>query len=103
MHMGDRCESLGQGRLRFCYECAEYLCKRLKVLDKRYRTKFHMSMIDNLNFIQENGLAAFLAKEERKWSCPECSGTICCHNGLCLSCNLGKLLQNKKYRWNDEP
>jgi hypothetical protein len=24
---------------------------------------------------------------------------ICCHNGLCLNCNLDKLRQNKKYRW----
>ena len=102
MHIGDRCELLGQGLIRFCFECADYPCKRLKSLDKRYRTKYHMSMIENLNFIQENGLAAFLAKEKGKWSCPDCGGMICCHNGLCLSCNLDKLLQNKKYRWNDE-
>ena len=32
----------------FCYECAEYPCRRLKALDKRYRTKYGMSMIENL-------------------------------------------------------
>jgi hypothetical protein len=102
LHMKDKCALLGQGKLRFCFECSGYPCKRLKELDKRYRLKYHMSMIDNLNFIKENGLAAFLAKEETKWMCPECGGVICCHNGLCLRCNLARLLQNRKYRWDDQ-
>lgn len=101
-HMADKCELLGKGLLRFCYECESFPCKRLKSLDKRYRTKYHMSMIENLNFIQENGMDAFLAQEETKWLCPECNGVICCHNGLCLNCNLDKLRLNRKYRWNEE-
>ncbi len=32
---------LGEGKLRFCFECESYPCKRLKALDKRYRTKYH--------------------------------------------------------------
>jgi len=60
--MADKCELLGKGKLRFCFECNNFPCKRLKALDKRYRMKYHMSMIDNLNFIKENGLEAFLAK-----------------------------------------
>jgi hypothetical protein len=101
-HMGDRCQLLGQGKLRFCFECKEYPCKRLKSLDKRYRTKYHMSMIENLNFIKENGMEDFLKKETERWKCAECGGTICCHNGLCLSCDMDTLIQNKKYRWNEE-
>ncbi len=100
-HMGDRCELLGEGKIRFCFECDCYPCKRLKALDKRYRTKYHMSMIDNLNFIKNFGLTAFLAREEIKWRCSECGAMICCHNGLCLTCDLQKLLQNRKYRWGD--
>jgi hypothetical protein len=26
---------------------------------------------------------------------------ICCHNGLCLNCELDRLVQNKKYRWGE--
>jgi hypothetical protein len=26
---------------------------------------------------------------------------ICCHNGLCLNCNLDKLRQKKTYRWGE--
>jgi hypothetical protein len=101
-HMGDRCETLGKGMIRFCFECGAYPCQRLKSLDKRYRTKYHMSMIENLDFIRNHGLEEFQKKESATWSCPECGESICCHNGLCLNCHLDTLLRNKKYRWNEE-
>ncbi len=101
LHMGDQCQRLAEGRLRFCYECPTFPCKRLKSLNKRYQTKYHMSMIENLEHIKENGLEAFLQEQEKKWRCPECGGTICCHNGLCLHCQLDTLKQNKKLCWNE--
>ena len=36
-------------------------------------------------------LSEFLEREEEKWKCPECGGTICCHDGICYSCGLKKL------------
>ena len=101
-HMKDKCETVGKGLIRFCYECKDFPCKRLKGLDKRYSSKYHMSMIENLKFISENGMKLFLEKEETKWRCPECGATICCHNGLCLSCDLDKLRLNRKYRWGEQ-
>ena len=101
-HMGDRCELLGKGKIRFCFECKDYPCKMLKSLGKRYRTKYHMSMIENLESIKAHGMERFLMKEEEKWRCPKCGGTICCHNGLRLNCQLDTLLENKKYRWGEE-
>lgn len=99
---GGLCELLEKGTVRFCYECKEFPCKRLKALDKRYRTKYHMSMIENLEFIKEQGAESFLQKEEEKWRCPSCGEVICCHNGLCMNCNLDTLRRNKKYHWNEE-
>ena len=101
-HMADACQLLGNGLVRFCFECESYPCKRLKALDKRYRTKYHMSMIENLNLIKEKGMKEFLEDEEEKWRCPKCGGTICCHNGLCLDCDLEIFLENRKYRWNEQ-
>lgn len=101
-HMADKCELLGKGKIRFCYECEKFPCKRLKSLDKRYRTKYHLSMIENLNFIKKYGMDKFLEKEEKKWKCPQCGDVICCHNGLCLNCNIDILVENRKYRWNQE-
>ncbi len=101
LHMGDSCELLGKGLVRFCYDCHDFPCKRLKSLDKRYRTKYHLSMIENLKTIKEEGIDYFLKKEETKWLCPDCSHSICCHNGLCLNCQVDKLIENKKYRWGE--
>jgi len=102
LHMADRCEKVGKGLVRFCIECEDYPCKRLKSLDKRYRDKYHMSMIENLDSIRENGVDEFLRRQEEKWRCPTCGGTICCHNGLCLACDLDRWLRNRKYRWGEE-
>jgi len=102
LHMGNTCEILREGRVRFCFECADFPCKRLKALDKRYCGKYHMSMLENLKFIQENGLNAFLSTQAKRWGCEKCGGMICCHNGLCLACDLGTLRQNKKYHWGEQ-
>lgn len=102
LHMQAHCKLVGEGLVRFCYECASFACKRLKNLDKRYRTKYHLSMIENLKQIKEQGLDNFLAAQESKWRCPECGEAICCHNGLCLNCQLDVLRHNKRYRWGEE-
>jgi hypothetical protein len=101
--MKKSCELLGKGLVKYCYECGEFPCRRLKGLDKRYSTKYHMSMIENLEYIRDKGIDKFLDKEREKWKCQECGGTICCHNGLCYQCELEKLKEKKKkYRWEDE-
>ena len=100
--MKKQCDLLGKGLVRFCYECDDFPCQRLKALDKRYRTFYHMSMIENLEFIKEQGMEKFLEREERKWRCPQCGGVICCHNGICFTCDLDKLRKNKRYRWEED-
>ncbi|MBN1856552.1 MAG: DUF3795 domain-containing protein [Dehalococcoidia bacterium] len=70
----------------FCYECPKYPCRRLRELDKRYRTKYSMSMIENLEFIRDHGLAAFVEKENERWRCRKCGGVICVHRGGCFNC-----------------
>ena len=98
-----RCETLLNGQVQYCYECEEFPCRRLKSLNKRYQTNYHMSMIENLTYIKEHGMEKFLRKEVKKWRCPECGGVICCHNGVCYSCGLEKLKAKRlKYRWGDD-
>ncbi len=97
-----RCELLLNKKVEFCYECEEFPCENLKHIDKRYRTLFRMSLIDNLRFIKEHGLAKFLERQKKKWRCTDCGEVICCHNGICFSCGLEKLKNKKKiYRWDD--
>jgi hypothetical protein len=59
-------------------------------------------MLENLETIRDHGIEAFLDREEAKWRCPECGGTICCHNGLCMKCELETLRRKKRYRWGEE-
>ena len=97
-----RCRLLLDGDVKYCYECEDFPCERLEHLDKRYRTHFRMSMIENLEYIRDHGINEFLEKEQEKWQCPTCSGVICCHNGICFDCGLDELKSKKKmYRWEE--
>ncbi len=58
-----RCKLLLGKRVTYCYECKGFPCKRLVRIDKRYRTFFRMSMIENLQFLKRNGIKAFLERE----------------------------------------
>lgn len=80
------CEFIAKSESKFCYECLKYPCTRLKNLDKRYRTKYHMSMIENLGVIKINGVDFFVQKEHERWLCKTCGGMICVHRGRCLKC-----------------
>jgi hypothetical protein len=55
-----------------------------------------MSLIENLEYIKENGIEKFLEAEKQKWKCPQCGQTVCCHNGICYNCGLGELKTRKQ-------
>ena len=80
------CEHIKTSPSGFCYDCEKYPCKRLKQLDKRYRTKYRMSMIENLNKIKTSGMAEFLKSENEKWKCPNCGSRLSAHRESCLNC-----------------
>lgn len=80
------CEHIKSSESGFCYDCEKYPCKRLKQLDKRYRTKYRMSMIENLDTIRKFGMAEFLKSENEKWKCTNCGARVSAHRNNCLSC-----------------
>ncbi len=80
------CAHLQNKKPGFCFQCEKFPCARLKQLDKRYRTRYGMSMIENLENIRRFGLRKFVANEKVRWACPDCGGTICVHRGYCYSC-----------------
>jgi len=77
-------------KTKFCFRCEKYPCKRLKNLDKRYRTKYDMSMIENLENIRELGIRQFVKNERVRWACPKCGGTINVHRKYCSECGTKK-------------
>jgi hypothetical protein len=62
----------------FCCRCPEFPCERLWRLDKRYRTKYGMSEIENLEFIREYGIRKFVASERKRWISKK--GILCVHD-----------------------
>ena len=92
-----KCNRLLEGKVEYCYQCDDFPCANLLKVDTKYRTNYRMSMIENLEFIRENGVEKLLEKEAEKWRCPNCGGVICCHNGICFECGL-ELLKAKKKR-----
>lgn len=82
-----RCDEIAGGRLKYCSpKCSKYPCHRLKLLDKRYRTRYGMSMLENLAIIDERGIRKFVALEKARRACPGCGGVICVHRPACIHC-----------------
>lgn len=80
------CEEIVSGKTKYCFGCDGFPCARLNHLDKRYRTKYGMSMIDNLNVIMTMGIRRFIENEKKRWACPECGGLLCVHKSECILC-----------------
>jgi hypothetical protein len=80
------CDTIAGGASSFCFDCASFPCARLRQLDKRYRIKYGMSMVENLLRIQEVGLDAFVAGEKVRWACPKCGSLLCVHLPQCGVC-----------------
>ena len=67
-----------QRRGKYCHDCADYPCDRLMRLDKRYRARYGMSEIENLEFIRARGVNEFIKRERRKWQ--SARGVFCVHD-----------------------
>ena len=80
------CPVFKENNSEYCFECEKFPCEKLKHLDKRYRLKYKMSMIGNLEYIKKSGIKNFIRNENTKWRCPDCGGKICVHSGNCSHC-----------------
>ncbi len=81
------CEILSKTPSGFCFECENFPCQRLKQLDKRYRTRYGASLIQNQIDIKEKGTNAFLNQESTTRTCPKCDSVISIHWKCCAKCN----------------
>lgn len=81
------CPEKGGDTTKICgTDCSRFPCRRLRDLDKRYRTKYGESCLENIALIEEIGLEAFAERDAVKWRCPQCGEILCCHRGVCLHC-----------------
>lgn len=72
--------------LDFCSECQSFPCPLVKRIDKRYRARYQVSLIDNAIRIKSVGVEQYLLEEKQKWTCTGCGGVICLHTRICSQC-----------------
>lgn len=84
-----KCIYLEKTKSKFCFDCEKYPCKRMIQLDKRYRTKYNTSFIENLKMIREKGIVYFLDYESKRRTCANCGSVLCVHRNFCLECKIG--------------
>ena len=70
----------------FCFECASFPCQFIKQIDKRYRLRYQVSLIENLLRLQTIGMEQHLLEEKQKWTCAHCGGVTCIHTRICSEC-----------------
>jgi len=80
------CRKLRKKEVNSCYECNDMPCQNLDRLDRRYRQRYNMSMIENLKEIKEKGTEEFLRIQREKYRCPECGDVISVHDVKCYVC-----------------
>lgn len=58
----------------------------MRQLDKRYRTRYGVSLIGNLHEIEAIGIREFLLNESVRWRCPHCDALLSIHRSVCPHC-----------------
>lgn len=72
--------------LSFCYECGDFPCRPIRNLDKSYRLRYGVSLLENSRAASECGLPAFLREQQSAFTCPVCGGIISLHDAACSDC-----------------
>ena len=80
------CAVKAAGKFKYCFSCDQFPCSQLQHLNKRYTTKYGMSMIANLETIRQFGMSNFIKRERERWKCVKCGEIICVHDAECGSC-----------------
>ena len=86
-YLRGHCARLQRNEVRFYFECPDYPCQRLGHLDSRYRKKFRMSFIENLEVIRSSGVDQFIGQHQSRFGCQDCGGLRSVHKGKCFVCD----------------
>jgi len=72
--------------LAHCFQCEQFPCKLIKNLERTYSKRYGVSLIENGRMARARGLEQFMQQERGRWSCSECEGIVCMHDGQCSDC-----------------
>lgn len=72
--------------LAYCFECEAFPCRLVGNLERSYRRRYGASLVQNSLFVKEQGLAAFMKQQLKKYTCPHCGGILSLHDAECSEC-----------------
>jgi predicted RNA-binding Zn-ribbon protein involved in translation (DUF1610 family) len=87
------CPELAAGDFQFCFSCSRFPCATIQHLDTRYRTRYGLSVIANLERIQAVGVEMFVREEATRWACPQCGSRLCMHKTTCMICGYTRRME----------
>jgi hypothetical protein len=76
----------GERGIQFCVECSTFPCATIKRLDKNYRQRYQVSLIENAIRIKVGGAIQHLLEVQEKWTCRTCGAVISLHDRACSEC-----------------
>lgn len=71
--------------VKYCFECNEFPCKFIKNLEKSYKIRYSISLIENSMVVKQEGLEAFMKRQQYDYKC-DCGGIISLHDAECSEC-----------------
>ena len=72
-----------------CFACSEFPCSRLEQFSKEHIVNgicHHTHVIDNLQYMKDYGIDAFLSDQVQKTTCPDCGQFIIWYETECQKC-----------------
>jgi hypothetical protein len=73
----------------FCSACSSFPCAIIKRMDKSYRQRYQVSLIESAIRQKAIGAEQYLSEERQKWICADCGGVISLHDRVCSECGQG--------------
>lgn len=74
---------------RFCFECAEYPCSRLKEFAENTDYPYHEEIYENLKYIKKHGPYRWEDQQKKRWSCHKCGTPFHWWQTKCPECGAG--------------
>lgn len=69
-----------------CADCERFPCRRLKDLEKRYLSKYGVSLLENFALLKAGGKVGLHEAIRKKWACTSCGSMLIVHQPSCPAC-----------------
>lgn len=71
--------------LRWCFQCSQFPCSKIKSLNKRYTQNYNVDLVQN-GLDAKKDMSAFWETQKERFTCKACGGIIDQHSKQCSDC-----------------